>query len=180
VTFNQKDAEKAGLWRKQGTWQQYPKRMLQLRARAFAFRDAFADVLKGLQVREEIEDIRDAAIDADTVPEPKATPAPAEAPEPKAMAPEAKPKDEPAAAEPDQPAAPQPKAIVQIEVAKVTASSKEGPAKFWIYDADGQRIGARLQSIAEAARDAKKTGNMVELGLDGDGLVMSVKQLSNA
>ena len=55
--FSKVDAEKAGLWSKPGTWQQYPNRMLQMRARAFALRDAFADVLKGLGIREELEDI---------------------------------------------------------------------------------------------------------------------------
>lgn len=56
-TFSQADAEKAGLWRKLGTWQTFPKRMLQMRARAFALRDGFSDYLKGLSVAEEIMDI---------------------------------------------------------------------------------------------------------------------------
>lgn len=54
--FSVADAKKAGLWGKQGPWQQFPKRMLQMRARAFALRDGFADVLGGLYLREEIED----------------------------------------------------------------------------------------------------------------------------
>jgi hypothetical protein len=54
--FSIDDAKKAGLWAKQGPWQQFPKRMLQMRARAFCLRDAFADVLGGLYLREEIED----------------------------------------------------------------------------------------------------------------------------
>jgi hypothetical protein len=33
-TFSVADAKKAGLWGKQGPWQQYPERMLQMRARA--------------------------------------------------------------------------------------------------------------------------------------------------
>lgn len=55
-TFSQKDAEKAGLWKKAGVWQQYPNRMLQMRARAFAIRDKFADSLRGIKVAEEIGD----------------------------------------------------------------------------------------------------------------------------
>lgn len=55
-TFSVADAKKAGLWGKQGPWQQFPKRMLQMRARAFALRDGFADVLGGLYLREEIEE----------------------------------------------------------------------------------------------------------------------------
>ena len=55
-TFSVADAKKAALWGKAGPWQQYPRRMLQMRARAFALRDGFADVLGGLYLREEIED----------------------------------------------------------------------------------------------------------------------------
>jgi hypothetical protein len=55
-TFSVADAKKAGLWGKSGPWTQYPKRMLQLRARGFALRDAFPDVLKGLVTAEEAQD----------------------------------------------------------------------------------------------------------------------------
>ena len=51
------DAKKAGLWGKQGPWQQYPARMLQLRARGFALRDAFPDVLRGIISAEEARDM---------------------------------------------------------------------------------------------------------------------------
>jgi hypothetical protein len=54
--FSVADAKKAGLWGKVGPWTQYPKRMLQLRARGFALRDAFPDVLKGLVTAEEAQD----------------------------------------------------------------------------------------------------------------------------
>lgn len=56
-TFSKDDAVKAGLWGKAGPWQGYPKRMLYMRARAFALRDVFGDVLKGLRVVEEQQDI---------------------------------------------------------------------------------------------------------------------------
>ena len=56
VTFTVADAKKAGLWGKTGPWTQYPKRMLQMRARGFALRDAFPDVLKGLVTAEEAQD----------------------------------------------------------------------------------------------------------------------------
>jgi hypothetical protein len=55
--FSVADAKKASLWGKAGPWQQYPKRMLQMRARAFALRDTFADVLGGLYLREEMEGV---------------------------------------------------------------------------------------------------------------------------
>lgn len=56
-TFSVGDAKKAGLWSKQGPWTQYPKRMLQMRARAFALRDVFPDVLRGMPIAEEVRDI---------------------------------------------------------------------------------------------------------------------------
>jgi len=56
VRFSVDDAKRAGLWGKQGPWTQYPKRMLQMRARGFALRDAFPDVLKGLITAEEAQD----------------------------------------------------------------------------------------------------------------------------
>ena len=56
VRFSVADAKKAGLWGKAGPWTQYPRRMLQLRARGFALRDAFPDVLKGLVTAEEAQD----------------------------------------------------------------------------------------------------------------------------
>ena len=55
-TFSMTDAKLAGLSGKQGPWTQYPKRMMQMRARAFAIRDVFPDVLKGLPVAEEVMD----------------------------------------------------------------------------------------------------------------------------
>ena len=56
VRFTVADAKKASLWGKTGPWTQYPKRMLQMRARGFALRDAFPDVLKGLVTAEEAQD----------------------------------------------------------------------------------------------------------------------------
>ncbi len=51
--FSTEDAKRARLWGKSGPWSDYPKRMLQMRARAFALRDAFPDVLGGLYLTEE-------------------------------------------------------------------------------------------------------------------------------
>ena len=55
-TFSMDDAKAAGLMGKAGPWTQYPKRMRQMRARAFALRDVFPDVLRGLPVAEELMD----------------------------------------------------------------------------------------------------------------------------
>lgn len=55
--FSIADAKKANLFGKVGPWQQYLKRMLQMRARGFALRDGFSDVLRGLHIAEEAQDI---------------------------------------------------------------------------------------------------------------------------
>ena len=57
-TFSAADAKIAGLAGKAGPWTQYPRRMRQMRARAFALRDVFPDVLKGLPVAEELIDMQ--------------------------------------------------------------------------------------------------------------------------
>ncbi len=58
-SFTRPQAMRAGLWKKQGPWVQYPHRMMQMRARAFALRDAFPDVLRGLHSAEEATDMID-------------------------------------------------------------------------------------------------------------------------
>jgi hypothetical protein len=54
--FSTDDAKRAGLTTKD-TWQNYPQRMVVMRARAWVMRNLFADVLRGLAIREEMEDI---------------------------------------------------------------------------------------------------------------------------
>jgi len=54
--FSMAMAEHAGLCRTEGAWQSYPERMLRMRARSWTMRDGFADVLRGLQLREEVDD----------------------------------------------------------------------------------------------------------------------------
>jgi hypothetical protein len=79
--FSVADAKRAGLWTKPGPWRTYPNRMLQMRARSFALRDAFPDLLKGLATVEEALDLRpgrprsptlDGAVEP-SQPEPRAT-----------------------------------------------------------------------------------------------------------
>lgn len=76
--FSVADAKKAKLWGKQGPWTEYPDRMLKMRARAFALRDGFSDVLKGLGIAEEVQDTpsREAAAVALTPPSPPRPPSP--------------------------------------------------------------------------------------------------------
>ena len=56
ATFSIEEAKQAGLVGKRGPWQTYPNRMLKLRARGFALRDAFPDAIKGLITAEEAKD----------------------------------------------------------------------------------------------------------------------------
>lgn len=68
--FTIADAKTACLWTypNKGVtpWHKYPKRMLQMRARSWCMRDGFGDVLKGIQIAEEVQDM---AYDADMKPD---------------------------------------------------------------------------------------------------------------
>ena len=55
--FSKDDAIKAKLWNKEGPWTSYPRRMQQMRARGFALRDSFPDLLRGIIVKEEADDM---------------------------------------------------------------------------------------------------------------------------
>lgn len=56
-TFSVEDAQRAGLWGKDGPWRSYPSRQMAWRAFWFAARDAAADLLRGLAGVEEIADV---------------------------------------------------------------------------------------------------------------------------
>lgn len=75
-TFTMEDAQRAGLKGKSGPWSQYPKRMMQMRARSWALRDVFPDVLRGMPVAEEQMD----AIEIDVTPLRQEASAPQELP----------------------------------------------------------------------------------------------------
>ena len=70
--FDLEDAKTADLLTKPGPWKQYPRRMLQMRARAWALRDAFTDVLRGCKIQEEYEGV-EGAIDVAFAPPRAAT-----------------------------------------------------------------------------------------------------------
>ena len=71
--FTVADAKRAGLWDKIGPWRTNPRQMLYNRARAFAYRHAFPDLLQGIRCYEEERDI------IDVTPVEPARPAPAPA-----------------------------------------------------------------------------------------------------
>lgn len=54
--FSGEDAKQASLLGKAGPWTQYPARMLKFRARSFALRNQFPDVLHGIDIYEEVQD----------------------------------------------------------------------------------------------------------------------------
>ena len=56
-TFSKEDAILAGLWDTSMPWKQYPQPMLERRALGFGGRKKFADVLKGVIIKEEAQDI---------------------------------------------------------------------------------------------------------------------------
>jgi len=58
-TFSVKDAKLARLWGKKGPWVDYPERMLQMRARSWALRDA--GLTGGIVAREEVMDYPEGA-----------------------------------------------------------------------------------------------------------------------
>lgn len=72
--FSVLDAKQAKLWEKRGRngsdtpWITHPKRMLRWRARAFAFRDVFADVLRGFHFAEEVRDYPEKGNGEDVLP----------------------------------------------------------------------------------------------------------------
>jgi hypothetical protein len=68
--FTVGQAKKANLLGKEGPWQSYPDRMLLLRARGFAGRDAFADILRGIRTAEEAFDTPDDEVEVETTPAP--------------------------------------------------------------------------------------------------------------
>ena len=56
--YSAADAKAQKLWNKSGPWSNSPKRMLQIRARAWLARDLFPDVLGGLGIVEEESEVR--------------------------------------------------------------------------------------------------------------------------
>ena len=61
--FTVAQAAKAGLIGKQGPWTTYPDRMLKMRARSWAGRDCFPDILRGIRTAEEAFDTPEEELD---------------------------------------------------------------------------------------------------------------------
>lgn len=68
--FSVADAKRAKLWGKTGPWTEYPRRMLQMRARSYALRNVYPDVLLGTLTSEEAGDwIETTATPVDAAPQ---------------------------------------------------------------------------------------------------------------
>jgi len=138
-SFSIEDAKKAQLWGKQGPWTQYPRRMLQMRARGFLARDVYPDCLKGLITREEAEDYPTTERQAQGVTvtaTPPAAPEPPQAPAVPMASPEAQ------------------KAIMEL----VSALGWSGPhASNWLKK--HYQVGSRAQLTAEQGDAVKKELN---------------------
>ncbi len=166
ATFSVEDAKKAQLWGKTGRngqptpWVTYPKRMLAMRARAFALRDAFADVLRGLGIAEEVQDtpMRDV-----TPPPPKPPVPPAPPSEP---APESASDDAGASAEID------PRETVPETGEDTGAVMDEGPF-------DPHQFFEDLETALAGAMDAETVEEVwsemdVEATFDGDDINLQI------
>lgn len=98
-SFSMADAKRANLGAKGGPWKDYPDRMIYNRAMAFALRDLFPDVLRGMGLAEEVQDwrvqTRKAAPSPPPQPADRALGAPAQEPEAEA-APDPTPDPDPA------------------------------------------------------------------------------------
>jgi hypothetical protein len=72
-TFSVEDAIRAGLWGnvKKITYQKYPKRMLVMRARSLSMRDGFSDILEGIGIYEEEQEIYEQTVEGKTEDEPQ-------------------------------------------------------------------------------------------------------------
>lgn len=191
--FSVDDAKRAGLWQDSATkrgqvwknntlvwtddapndspWYRYPKRMLQMRARSWALRDSCADILRGLSIREEVEDMprgepeaapmtaRQAAV-ASAPPPPEEPPAIA-APAAETTLPASEPPVDDAAFEddappPEDPPEDAPPAVAKVEIDDVTfIRNIEGELKKLAIGEDD--LLAKFEAICTAAEGRMET-----------------------
>jgi hypothetical protein len=61
-SFGYKKAQRANLVGKSGPWTTYPERMCQMRARAWALRDVFGDILSGITLEADVDETPEAVV----------------------------------------------------------------------------------------------------------------------
>ena len=145
--FSEDDATTAGLWNKLDTWKKYPKRMLQMRARAFALRSAFPDVLSGMGSAEEETDIEESEADASTSEAAPARKMPAR--KAKKVEPDDVVDAEPV--EPVKPVEPEPEPVAELEAP--AEEVEEVPA----FDVDGLRAQIEAAETVDELRRLYRT-----------------------
>ena len=129
VRFTVDMAKAAGLWGKAGPWSAYAGRMLQMRARSWAFRDRFPDALKGIRIAEEAQDTP-----ADAEPVPSMMPTAVDATATVVEAPAAAPYTPPPRTEARKVPANCDRVPVRIDGAKLAASGEKDGRKWNRYE----------------------------------------------
>jgi len=165
-TFSKQDAMDASLWTKPGPWKQYPKRMLFHRARSWALRDAFADVLKGIRYFEEDRDIINLENSGDKTYEmPKATAEPAAPVEVATVAPEKPKENSPESDSLGLGPIPESKLFVVIVGDYKAGTKKDGKGvRYWVKDQEGDKYWTDDQGTGEILKTAhNKDGQKVRL-----------------
>lgn len=174
--FSVADAKTAGLWGKQGPWQQYPKRMLQMRSRGFGLRDCAPDILKGTYLAEELQDVIDVQLVPETIPMPRRasevasslptieasvveTPSPVPDPTP---APEP-PADEPAPSEPATETPAGEVVLVKSVSVKKGGTGSDAWTLYFVTTEDNREFRTFDEKIAVTAKTAKTDGHALRI-----------------
>ena len=158
VTFSVADAKQAGLWDKQGPWRTYPNRMLQMRARGWALRDTFADVLRGVAVAEEVQDMPEKQVNAQVVGMPRrlSEVAAAERQTDEATEPDTSPADEPANQPPKAPDAHPPEASPTGHPAETQEAPKDATTGVTVIaESDRRTLFAEARKSGRSVSDIK-------------------------
>lgn len=173
-------AKKASLLGKEGPWGSYPDRMLKMRARSWAGRDAFPDVLRGMTTAEEAMDIPSdppAPVrpvitmpqrKSDSVPAPAGAPAMTSVGEPENA--HVEPSGGASAAETAEPEAEsQPSSVLPVQpvgvrIKDVVVTRKKGePTTAHVIDEHGVSYSTDDASVILAAHTAKEKGYVMEI-----------------
>ncbi|TDR90340.1 recombinase RecT [Enterovirga rhinocerotis] len=155
--FSIADAITAKLWGKSGSkgptpWVTSPKRMLKMRARAFALRDTFADILKGMAIAEEMIGHEDETAEARPAKARRAPPSPP-------------PVEAKAANEPVQP---QTEHIEEAEVTEVATDAASAVAQTELTEDERQTPDEILVELKEKLGFAKTADQVEEFYDDFD------------
>lgn len=183
-TFSWADAKAAGLAGKAGPWKQYPKRMLMLRARGFALRDAFPDRLRGIITAEEAQDFPapapviseprrvgasstvDTTTSAPAVPPTETAPAGGAAatpPAPAASTPASSPVAAPSPSPSPTVTAPPPETVTGLQITNTEFSRTKNGDPLFTFTTTGGQFHTRSQEIYDELRQLEGTDHTVAI-----------------